>query len=112
MSEHSITVSELFLIAVLIGFPVYASGFFIQAVLIFLRQGFRLIAAIFCLLATFISSLLLAIFLWIVLPLPGEKYFMLFGAINTPALLAEIVMIPSCLKLFEHFINRPEKAIN
>lgn len=113
-SENSITISEFFVIALYTGLPVYIVGAFLQIVFFYLlglHQNHSFITSVLFIVSTFILSLLLAIILWLILPFYEEKYFMMFGAINTPALISEIIMISLSLIVFKYFRNSPKLVI-
>lgn len=112
-SEHSITIVELFTMAVHIGFPVYFAGAAVQVALIYLLrldQGRNSLLVILCVGTTFLSSLLFATLIWLFVPLPGENIFMLFGVANFPAIIAEMIMIPIFLKISEYMFVKSTKV--
>jgi hypothetical protein len=100
---HSITLFELITITLLLGAPVYITGAIAQGLAIFfLRFGMRrnFVRGILCISTTFVASVPLTMTFWALITMPSDGYFMFLDFIMTPALLAELVMIPFFLMLF------------
>ena len=92
---ETITGLELLQLTLIMGAPVYGVGL-IVALIMLIRAKVRRFVVFTTILVTFVLALSMTVVIW---SLSGyleisEKIFMLFGFINTPALLAWIMIMP------------------